>query len=309
MINTIHKKGKRYFFREVAHCEMCRHTTESHKILGQRLNQSQGLNPKTKTGISVSIMKCSNCGLVYSNPQPIPYDIQDHYGRPPEEYWKASYFTWTPKYFKTQIEKAKNHLSILSELKSLDIGAGLGKAMLSMENLGFEAYGLEPSKPFYDRAISEMGINKERIRLGAVEEIEYEAETFDFISFGAVFEHLYEPSVCLEKALMWLKKDGILHIEVPSSDWLMSKIMNLFYSLRGTNYVTNLSPMHPPFHLHEFTLKSFSELSEALNFEIVESYFEVCSIYHIPKIFHRPLRKYMDITKKGMQLTVYLKKK
>lgn len=299
---------KKYSFKEISVCEMCGDQTANHKVLGQRLNKSQGYRPKTKTGISVSIIKCTNCGLIYSNPQPIPFDLQDHYGTPPEEYWKEEYFVWQPTYFSSQIEEAKKLLDFKSGMKALDIGAGLGKAMLSMQSKDFDVYGLEPSIPFYERAISKMGIDKEKLKLGAIEDLDYELEFFDFITFGAVFEHLYEPSICLEKALSWLKPNGIIHIEVPSSKWLLPKFMNFYFNLIGTNYVTNLSPMHTPFHLHEFDLKSFNKLSEKLNFKVENYRYDVCSIYYFPKIFHGLLRSYMKATNKGMQLTVYLRK-
>lgn len=316
---------KRYSFRQISKCEMCGDATKQHKILGQRLNQSQGLNPKAKIGISVSIQKCNNCGLLYSNPQPIPNNLQDHYGTPPEEYWSSNYFKWDPSYFKSQIEDLKSLMVLKSsnahsthththtpeqdlKLKALDIGAGLGKSMLSLEAAGFEAYGFEPSKPFYERAIGDMNINKSRLKLGAMEEVEYGSEEFDFITFGAVFEHLYEPAACLEKAMEWLKPGGIIHIEVPSADWLVAKIYNLYYRLRGTNYVSNLSPMHAPFHLHEFTLDSFQEQANMHNFEIVKSRYDVGSIYHLPALLHPLLRFIMKIRKSGLQLTVYLKK-
>lgn len=299
---------KKYSFKEISVCEMCGDQTANHKVLGQRLNKSQGYRPKTKTGISVSIIKCTNCGLIYSNPQPIPFDLQDHYGTPPEEYWKEEYFVWQPTYFSSQIEEAKKLLDFKSGMKALDIGAGLGKAMLSMQSKDFDVYGLEPSIPFYERAISKMGIDKEKLKLGAIEDLDYEPEFFDFITFGAVFEHLYEPSICLEKALSWLKPNGIIHIEVPSSKWLLPKFMNFYFNLIGTNYVTNLSPMHTPFHLHEFDLKSFNKLSEKLNFKVENYRYDVCSIYYFPKIFHGLLRSYMKATNKGMQLTVYLRK-
>src|SRR5690606_24721726 len=110
----------------------------------------------------------------------------------------------------------------------LDIGAGLGKAMLSMDHAGFETYGLEPSIPFHQKAITVMGIPIEKLKLGAIEELDYEQNTFDFITFGAVYEHLYDPSYCMEKAMKWLKPNGILHAEVPSSNWLMPKLMNFY---------------------------------------------------------------------------------
>jgi hypothetical protein len=67
--------------------------------------------------------------------------------------------------------------------------------------------------------------------------------------------------------------------------------------------------MHPPFHLYEFGIKSFEELSSKLNFKIENSMYDVCSIYFVPKVFHPILRQYMKWTDTGMQLTVYLRKK
>ena len=78
---------RKYIFEDVVQCEICRKDTSGDKILGQRMDKSQGMSPKKKTGITVSIKKCRNCGLIYSSPQPIPFDIQNHYGIEPEDYW------------------------------------------------------------------------------------------------------------------------------------------------------------------------------------------------------------------------------
>jgi ubiquinone/menaquinone biosynthesis C-methylase UbiE len=298
----------RYFFQEITHCEMCRDLTNNHKILGQRLNGSQGFRPKKKTGISVSVKKCTKCQLIYSSPQPVPFDIQDHYGIPPENYWVPEYFNWTPAYYANEIDTLIKLKKIEKGMKALDIGAGIGKCMLSLSNAGFDAYGFEPSEPFYERAISKMNIPLEKLKLGKLEEVEYEENTFDFITFGAVFEHLYHPADGLEKAMRWLKPGGVIHIEVPSSKHLIAKIFNAYYRLVGTNYVTSISPMHTPFHLYEFGYNSFAELSKKLNYKILVHEYYVCDIYHIPKFLHFPLRKIMKWTDTGMQLTVWLTK-
>lgn len=298
----------RYLFEEISTCEMCGDETDAHIILGQRLNQSQGLNPKRKTGISVSVKKCTKCQLIYSSPQPIPFDIQDHYGVPPEDYWKPAAFEWTPNYFKEQIKIVKQLLPFKNEMTALDVGAGLGKCMISLKNAGFDTYGFEPSKPFYEMALLKMKIDADRLKLGKIEEINYPNESFDFITLGAVFEHFYHPAHSLQKALKWLKPNGVIQIEVPSSDHLISKIINLYFKMRGTNYVTNISPMHSPFHLYEFGFKSFEELGKKLNYKIVDYHYDVCSIEHVPKFLHSIFRRYMDLTDTGMQLTVYLKK-
>jgi 2-polyprenyl-3-methyl-5-hydroxy-6-metoxy-1,4-benzoquinol methylase len=301
---------KKYSFEEVECCEMCGDATEKHVVLGQRLNTSQGISPKNKTGIAVSVKKCSRCDLIYSQPLPIPFNIQDHYGIPPEKYWvdNYNYFEWNDSYFSEEIKMAKKILPFKEGMLALDIGAGIGKSMLSLENAGFDVYGFEPSIPFYERALSKMNIDPSKLKNGMIEDVVYAENTFDFISFGAVFEHLYHPNNCLQKALGWLKPNGILHIEVPSSGYLVNKLLNVYYKIRGTNYVTNISPMHSPFHLYEFGLKSFEALTTKLGFVVEQYQYHVCDIPFLPKLVHPGFRKYMELTNTGMQLTVYLRK-
>jgi ubiquinone/menaquinone biosynthesis C-methylase UbiE/rubredoxin len=287
---------------------MCGNDTLRHKILGQRLNKPQGLRPRKRKGVSVSVMKCRNCGLIYTNPQPIPHNIQDHYGIKPEEYWKPDYFVIDPAYFSSAIRKAKELISFQNGMKALDVGAGIGKCMISLQNAGFDAHGLEPSSPFFEAAIRNMGIAPDKLKNGRIEELVYEPDSFDFITFGAVLEHLYDPGGAIAKAMTWLKPNGVIHIEVPSSGYLVAKIFNFYFRLAGTNYVTNTSPMHSPFHMYEFSLKSFGQNQQRNNFTIVSHQYYVCDIVGIPKIFHPMLKAYMKMTHSGMQLEVWLKK-
>lgn len=286
---------------------MCGATTEHQKILGKRLNHAQGKNPKKKIGITSTVCQCRKCGLIYSNPQPIPLNIQDHYGVPPEDYWKEDYFKINPKYFTGALRQLKGLTEVKPGMKSLDIGAGLGKQMIIMAEQGFDAYGLEPSKTFHERAISRMGISPDRLKLSMVEDAEYPENFFDFISFGVVLEHLYDPSSAIKKAIHWLKPQGLIHIEVPSSEWLINKIINLYYKATGSDYVGNLSPMHDPYHLYEFNLESFRQNSKQNNYEIAFHEYYVCQTF-MPRIVDYFLKPYMRRTKKGMELCVWLRK-
>src|SRR3982751_2159304 len=272
-------KQLRYVFHWVEHCNMCGDDTSRHKVLGQRLNQSQGKNPTNKKGITTTIAKCTNCGLIYSNPQPIPVDLQDHYGIPPEEYWSNEYFQIEESYFKNEIATIKRLIHFKPGLKALDIGAGLGKCMIALEKAGFDVYGIEPSIPFHERALSKMGIREDKLQCAMLENASFPENHFDFITFSVVLEHLYDPSAAIVKALSWLKPNGILHIEVPSADWLMNKLINFFYSVRNLNYVGNLSPMHEPYHLYEFGLKSFQEHGKKNNYDIAFHEYYICPTF------------------------------
>jgi len=302
------RKQLRYYFNYIDNCNMCGSKIDSHKILGKRLNRSQGKQPKNKIGITTTIVKCSHCGLIYSNPQPVPFDLQDHYGIPPEDYWEESYLSMDENYFQGEINKLKKLLDIKVGMKSLDIGSGLGNQMIALAKVGFDCYGFEASKSFYERSISKMGISPDKLKLGQIEEIEYPQNSFDFISFGAVLEHLYNPSDSILKALNWLKPNGIIHIEIPSSRWLIHKFINFFYKLKRTDYVGNLSPMHEPYHLYEFGLKSFQEHSKTNGYELAFYEYYVCETF-MPKLANYFLKPYMKWTNTGMQLCVWLRKK
>ena len=162
---------------------MCGSPVENFKILGKRLNCSQGFNPKNKIGISTTVVRCNNCSLIFSSPIPIPSDINSHYGVPPENYWKDEYFKIDETYFNIEIAIAKKLVSFKKTAKVLDIGAGIGKCMVSLNNAGFDTYGIEPSSPFYQRAIDIMKISPDKLKLCTLEDADFPTNHFDFITF------------------------------------------------------------------------------------------------------------------------------
>lgn len=296
-----------YRFEPVAVCDMCGASPDQFRLLGKRLNRSQGLNPRAASGVTVPVKQCRNCELIFADPQPIPLRFEDHYGEP-EDYWDEDYFADEPGYFEVEIATAKRLLAFSEGMRALDIGAGIGKAMKAMSSAGFDAWGFEPSAAFRAAAIERNGIAGDRLAHAAVESADYPPEQFDFISFGAVLEHLYSPSSAIERALGWLRPGGIIQAEVPSSRWLISRLVNLYYRLSGTKFVTNISPMHRPFHLYEFGLASFRKHGRRAGYGVAEHRFMVCSIPHVPRLLHPPLRWWMTRNDTGMQLSLFLRK-
>lgn len=294
-----------YTFHPVAECNMCGST--DFKVLGKRLSQSQGMRPQKLTGITTTVCQCNQCGLNFSNPQPVPASIQDHYGMPPEDYWKPEYFVITDDLFSNEKKRLLEQIDFKPGMKALDIGAGVGRVMITLDAMGFDTFGLEPSQPFYERAISKMGVDPERIQMKMVEEADFEDDAFDFITLGVVLEHLYDPAAALKKSMKWLKPGGVMHIEVPSSRWFVAKIINFIYRVRGLDYVGNLSPMHEPFHLFEFDLESFKRNAAQGGYEIAFYEYFVANTY-MPKLLQRPIRRYMRRTNTGMQLSIWLRK-
>lgn len=299
-----------YAFEAIEHCEMCGAPDSRNKILGQRMNRRQGLRTGKLQGISTTIKRCRSCGLVYPNPLPIPKQLSDHYSILPEEYWQKQYFRYDPSYFQAQTHKALElgvH-SASGRPTALDIGCGIGKALITLRNSGFQAWGLEPSPSFYERAVAFTELPEDQLINVSIENAMLPIEYFDFITFGAVFEHLYHPKKCLQNALQWLKPGGLIHIEVPSSNWLIEHIYHVALKLKGSELTSFLSPMHSPFHLYAFSLNSFKEIEHELGFKLIDSRIDVCQVMYFPS-FMRPLvGKLMDVTATGMQLTLWLQK-
>lgn len=299
-----------YSFRYFEQCNMCGSQSENHRILGRRLNTRHGLRPKKKIGIATTIMRCRKCGLIYANPIPIPKHIEQHYGVPPEDYWQDEYFTIDPDYLKSQIHRFELLYGASvqnANLTALDVGAGIGKAMVALSKAGFKVFGVEPSEPFYSRAISKTGVSVKQLTLTTIEHADFGESSFDFINMAAIVEHLYDPSSVIEKALTWLKPGGLIHVEVPSAAYLMSKLARLFYRLTGSDYVINTCPMHVPYHLYEFTPRSFQLHAKANHYSIAHYEYYVCESY-MPKVVKPLFNLAMRISKTGMQLAIWLRK-
>lgn len=286
---------------------MCGSSIEKHKVLGKRLNTSQGRHPSKKTGIATTIMRCNICGLVYPQPLPIPANLQDHYDLPPSDYWTEEDMNSDFKILIPELERMKEIIHYQPGMRSLDIGAGRGTYMKACENIGFEAWGCEPSESFYHRLIKEVGISPDRLQMGKVEDIEFHENHFHYISMIAVLEHLPDPSLALNRAMRWLKPGGVMCVEVPSSGWLISKIFNFYYRMNFLNYTSHLSPMHPPYHLYEFGLESFLRHASIHGFSVHSCKYFVCETF-MPKFLDRPLKSIMRKTKTGMDLYLYLQK-
>ena len=299
-----------YKFRYLDVCNMCGSHTDNHRVLGRRLNTRQGLRPQKKVAIATTVLRCAQCGLIYAQPMPVPMSVQQHYGTLPESYWNKRYFTLDANYLNGQLKQFESLYGRTirgANLTALDVGAGIGKAMRALSSAGFDAYGVEPSEQFHKRAIDKMEVSERRLKLTTIEEANFEEASFDFINMAAVVEHLYDPSAVIQKAVRWLRPGGLIHIEVPCSDYLMSTLARQFYRWTGSDYVTNICPMHAPYHLFEFTRQSFMLHANLHHYRIAHYQYYVCESY-MPRLIKPLFNLVMKLSNTGMQLAIWLTK-
>ncbi|HGJ63837.1 TPA: class I SAM-dependent methyltransferase [bacterium] len=284
---------------------MCGAEKDRFKFLGYRLNRAQGLRPAKKEGVKTKIFRCRRCGIVFPDPMPVPVNLDFHYNISPADYWDNDYLN-DNEAASVFVNHIKDVLEYRPGLKALDVGSGFGQYLRAMLNSGFDAYGIEPSTRFCQYAC-ENGIPKDRIFQVAVEDAVLENNSFDFIFLGAILEHVINPSETLKKCVSWLKQDGLIYVQVPSSSWLTASIMNTYYRIIGTRFIANLSPMHPPYHLFEFSLASFRANGIINNYAVKHFEYAVCQTY-FPKFLDGLIKPLMRFTNTGMEIYVWLKK-
>ena len=302
------KDGLEYRFEQIRQCEMCEAPSKDFVTMGVRQNRSQGFRPRRGIGIAVTVQRCSQCGLIFSNPMPVPKRMEMHYPDRPEEYWASAYLDEPlEQVFAGELATYRRLRPAVSEPVALDVGAGIGRSMAVLEQNGFRVTGVEPSPGFARRAIELHGFRPEQMVVATAEDTEFPENTFDFITLGASLEHLLHPGPILRKAAQWLKRDGLIHAEVPSSHWLVGRMINAFYRLTATSFVTNLSPMHAPFHMYEFSVEAFRRHGVLHGLEIESHDVEVCET-QLPRVFDPFLKLPMRVTNTGLQLVVWLRR-
>ena len=174
----------------------------------------------TKGNLVNQVVKCRGCQFVYTNPRENHVDILGKY----HDYIDN-------RYLSEEISRRKNAQRILNyvmEFSSppgcwLDVGCSAGFFLDEVRKAGWEAFGLEPSKWASDFARDKLKLNVFR---GEVEDLkEYPDNSFDVVSMVVVLAHVIRPVQVISEIKRVLKDKGLLFIQTPDFDSLMSKIM------------------------------------------------------------------------------------
>ena len=163
--------------------------------------------------LDYDLRKCSECGLVYINPQPTADEIPGFYDNmylddSPEEV-AARGLGYTQKQLRRIVRKRKPEGG-----KLLDIGCGFGAVLEEMSAYPeWELHGLE---------VGEGAVNFARKRVpsaevtdGVVDDVDYPEGKFDCIMMITVLEHLKDPKGVLQTVTKWLAPGGLLVIQTP----------------------------------------------------------------------------------------------
>lgn len=168
--------------------------------------------------------------------------------------------------------RLNNFKKLLADIKSikpaggrlLDVGCAHGWFLETARN-DFDAHGIEPDKHIF-AATSKNGLP---IRMGYFPDALDDSETFDVITFNDVIEHIPDIQNILVTCHKRLNKDGLLVLNVPSSNGVFYKLSNLCCRLGVNKFFERLWQKDLPSpHLHYFNPLNIKTLLKYNGFDV-----------------------------------------
>lgn len=148
------------------------------------------------------------------------------------------------------------------EFSVLEIGCGLGATLLQLKYFfpNADVKGIELVEK-----VADIGANLLKVRQGNIEAstFPFEEEKFDYIVFGDVLDHLYNPEEILKRMSRYLKEDGCFICSIPN---LMH--VSVMYSLLRGEFEYQKDGILDRTHIRFFTLQSIYRMFERIGFSI-----------------------------------------
>ena len=208
------------------------------------------------------VYRCPSCGLGFLDPRPSKEDIVRLYDK---EYCEDQFVEGgeadSPE-FKKRLSLETHRIKFFRRKKGkgrvLDVGCGYGYFLASCRNnYGYDVQGLDISGWAAQHAAEKLGLS---ITVGEMDEVKLEPHNFDVITMWHFLEHMPNPREAIVKVSGWLKKDGILVIDVPN--------------YQGTDALKNWKSWvgwQLPYHFYHFTPQNLRELLGICGFRVVKS--------------------------------------
>jgi ubiquinone/menaquinone biosynthesis C-methylase UbiE len=146
-----------------------------------------------------------------------------------------------------------------------------------LEFVGIDIY---PEKiEIANRRVKEHGYTNCTFKQGNAEELNFPAESFDFIICSEVIEHLYKPKKALSDMYNILKREGYLILTTPNIDNKLRLFAPKFLRRRWAEWMGEKKEIHPErkephryvHHIGERGIKEWLNMITKVGFQIVDT--------------------------------------
>jgi len=211
-----------------------------------------------------AVQKCRSCGLIRTDPRPVPASIGYYY---PDDY--GPYLSSTApqgapvqrSWLRRAIRAASQSIVRMNTEalpnmppgRMLEVGCASGAFMAQMSNKGWQVEGIEFSESAANKACS-LGL---QVQTGAIEAAAAPAERPDLIVGWMVVEHLHDPVGALRKLASWAAPGAWLAISTPNAGSLDFRLF------RSANYA-----LHLPNHLYHFDPRTLTTVLDKAGWKV-----------------------------------------
>ncbi len=206
------------------------------------------------------VSKCIVCGFGHTNPQISKRQIMSLY----KKYYprqkvnlskiKSENYRTPPKFMLWRKGLLNScHFLVKKGSDVLDIGSGLGFSLLFLNNMGCNAYGIDPDENA-KKVAKKFKLN---FHLGFIEDKPFNNKKFDYVIANQVLEHINDPISFLKFCKKRLKPNGEIILSLPNTDSLGRRL-----------FKENWLHWHIPYHLNHFSVKSVKFMAKMADLNI-----------------------------------------
>jgi SAM-dependent methyltransferase len=240
-------------------------TREESRLIPCALCGSFSFRPALECG-GFSYVRCTRCGLVQMNPQPLAAEVGRRYGETYGEDYLAYELKNEQPFLELQLLALKDagFWDLEAELKKkplqgkrrprvLDIGCATGTLLAELRDRGWDCTGVEICGPEAGYASRERGLD---VRSKPLEENRFQDNSFDAVLASHLIEHLNDPVSLVHEAHRILAPKGVFIVTTPNIAGFQAR---LFRSAWRSAIFD---------HLYLFSIKTLSALLGQQGFSI-----------------------------------------
>jgi 2-polyprenyl-3-methyl-5-hydroxy-6-metoxy-1,4-benzoquinol methylase len=213
--------------------------------------------------LSLKIVKCRNCDLIYVNPR--VKDAETNYWGDKAIYMSEARLIFTGQKPHHRDPNYRDELRWIHRFKKqgtlVDVGCGMGFFLRKARDAGFSVKGVEPSPTLSAIAREQFGLEVANMYFsrGVLP-----AKSIDVITMIDVFEHVTSPSALLEATREALRDDGIVCIKVPNGNYNLLKLKLARMTRREARH--DLFDSYE--HVVHYTKKTMKKMAEKHGFQV-----------------------------------------
>ncbi len=209
-----------------------------------------------RDGRPLQTVMCRACGLIWTNPRAPAADVDRYYATEYRADYQRQPAPALRKILRgmqgAQDRRRGLRLLLREGATLLDVGCGAGEFVYLVRHDRVDASGLEPGEAYADFARRVLRIP---VQTATVDRATIAADSQDLITMFHSLEHVPDPGQVLRTVRGWLKKGGLLVVEVPNIESTMPAPAHRFHYA----------------HLYYFSGATLGALGEAAGLRLVRS--------------------------------------